>query len=400
MSVVETPSRHPVQRDFLFLQSATEMGGAEIALLNLFANSAELRRRSLIVSLGFGKGDLPARLRTTGAEVVELPPARIREPTKLLRTLVSLRAIARSRGAYVLVANGAHPQIVGGLAARVSRIRSVFLVNMIHAAPIWRNDPLDALALLSPCDLMLAISRASKATLEAVRPGVESRLFYWGTPLQPVQPEEARRARAELGVADDQILVGSFGRLQRWKGQDVFIAAAEQVVRARPQTRFVVVGGSVFGLEPEYCEQLKAAVARAGIDDRVAFTGFRRDVAQLMAACDVVCHTSRTPEPFGLVIVEAMAQARAVIATRGGGASEIISSDDVGVIVPPENPAALAREVIALVDAPTRRTALGEAAVVHVRAHFSIETMAANLVGHLDGMRTQRDQVASVVGVF
>jgi glycosyltransferase involved in cell wall biosynthesis len=145
---------------------------------------------------------------------------------------------------------------------------------------------------------------------------------------------------------------------------------------------------------------LKAAVARAGIDDRVAFTGFRRDVAQLMAACDVVCHTSRTPEPFGLVIVEAMAQARAVIATRGGGASEIISSDDVGVIVPPENPAALAREVIALVDAPTRRTALGEAAVVHVRAHFSIETMAANLVGHLDGMRTQRDQVASVVGVF
>jgi glycosyltransferase involved in cell wall biosynthesis len=380
----QIPDARPAQRDFLFLQSATEMGGAETALLNLFAASAELRRRSVIVSLGFGKGDLPTRLRATGADVVELPPARIREPAKLLRTLLSIRGIVRERGARVLVANGAHPQIVGGLAARLARVRSVFLVNMIHAHPVWRNDPLDALALLGPCDLMLAISKASQANLERVRPGVETRLFYWGTPLPVVDPAEARRARAELGVADDQILIGSFGRLQRWKGQDIFIAAASAVARARPQSRFVVVGGSVFGLEPEYFEQLKRDVERFGLGDRLIFTGFRGDVARLMAACDIVCHTSRSAEPFGLVIVEAMAQGRAVIATRGGGASEIVASNALGVLVPSEDPDALAREINALIDAPALRRTMGDAAAAHVAAHFSIETMAANLIRHLD----------------
>src|SRR6185437_2973861 len=74
-----SPPGNTKRRDFLFLQSTTEMGGAESSLLNLFTSSAELRARSLIVSLGFGKGDLPARLRATGAEVVELERARIRQ---------------------------------------------------------------------------------------------------------------------------------------------------------------------------------------------------------------------------------------------------------------------------------------------------------------------------------
>src|SRR5450432_3687464 len=150
------------QRDLIFVQSTTELGGAETALLNLFTASAELRRRSVIASLSFGSGDLPSRLRETGVEVVELPRARVRQPLRLARLVVALRALVRTRGARAIVANGAHPQIIGGLTARVSGVRSVFLVNMIHAYPLWKNDPLDALALASPCDLMLAISRVPR----------------------------------------------------------------------------------------------------------------------------------------------------------------------------------------------------------------------------------------------
>ncbi len=374
-------------RDFLFLQSTTEMGGAESALLNLFASSAELRRRSVVVSLGFGKGDLPERLRRAGTEVVELARARLREPGKLVATFSALRRLIRERRVRVVVGNGAHPQIVGGVAARLSGVSSVFLVNMIHAHPLWRNDPLDALAIRSPCDLMLAISRASKATMEKLRPGVESRLFYWGTPMVEVPPEEARAARAELAVGDGQVLLGSFGRLQHWKGQDVFVAAAGKVARSRPGAQFVVVGGSVFGLEPEFFERLKTDARALGIADRIRFTGFRSDVHRLMAACDVVCHTSRVPEPFGLVIVEAMAQGRAVIATQGGGPSEIIESDGDGVLVPRDDPDALAAAMTELIDAPDRRRALGERGRALVQARFTIETMAANLIEHLDSVR-------------
>src|SRR6516225_3788041 len=83
------------ERDFLFVQSTTEVGGAERVLLNLFEASPELRRRSLIATLGFGSGDLPERLRLLGAEVVEIPRARLRQPLRLVGTINSLRRLAR-----------------------------------------------------------------------------------------------------------------------------------------------------------------------------------------------------------------------------------------------------------------------------------------------------------------
>lgn len=374
------------RRDFLFVQSTTEVGGAESALLNMFTSSAELRRRSVIASLGFGKGDLPARLRAAGTEVVELPRARLRDPLGLARTLVALRALVKERGIAVVVGNGAHPQILGGAAARLAGARSVFLVNMIHAFPLWANDPLDALAIRSPCDLMLAISQASKETMEKLRPRVETRLFYWGTPIRSVSSDEAQGARAELGVTGDEVLVGVFGRLQRWKGQDVFIEAAALVARERPKIRFVVVGGSVFGLEPEFLQGLQSRVQELGLSDRVTFTGFRTDVPRLMAACDLVCHTSRVAEPFGLVVIEAMSLARPVIATRGGGPSEIMSSEDMGILIPSEDPGALAAAITALAGDGERRGRIGARAAARIREAFTIEIMTGNLIRHLDSV--------------
>ncbi len=385
---MNTPPMSASQRDFVFVQSTTEVGGAETALLNLFTASAELRRRSLIVSLSFGNGDLPARLRAVGAEVVDLPRARVRQPLRVARLIWELRALVHARGVRSIVANGAHPQIIGGLTARAARVRSVFLVNMIHAHPLWKNDPLDALALASPCDLMLAISRASRETMTRLRPGVPNRLFHWGTPLRTVPAEDRAAARAELGVGPDERLVGVFGRLQRWKGQDVFVAASAEIRRARPTTRFVVVGGSVFGLEPEYREELKRTAAALGLADQLRFTGFRTDVPRLMAACDVVCHTSRVPEPFGLVVLEAMALGRPVVATEGGGPSEIISSPELGVLIPHEDPGAMARAVIALLDDAETRRRMGALAAEHVAAHFSIDAMASALIQHLDDVPT------------
>lgn len=373
-------------REFLFVQSTTEVGGAEGALLNLFACSAELRRRSVIAVLGFGKGDLPARLRATGAEVVELPRARLRQPLGIARTLMALRALVRSRGVRVIVGNGAHPQILGGVAARLSGVKSVFLVNMIHAVPLSANDPRDIMAIRGPCDLMLAISKASQATLVRLRPGVETRLLYWGTPIHDVPEGEARAARSELGAAEEDVLLGVFGRLQRWKGQDIFVEAAARAARQRPHLRFAVVGGSVFGLEPEFAEELKARAQALGIGDAMVFTGFRTDVPRLMAACDIVCHTTRVAEPFGLVVIEAMSLGRPVIATRGGGPSEIIESDDAGLLIKPEDPAALADAMVALADDPERRRRMGAYAATRVKQLFTIEQMAEGLLHNLDSL--------------
>jgi glycosyltransferase involved in cell wall biosynthesis len=374
------------RRDFLFVQSTTEIGGAETVLLNLLEASAELRRRSVVVTLGFGEGNLPDRLRAFGVDVVELKMGRLRHPWRVVPAFRELLAVARSAGVRAVIGNGGHPQVVGGMVARLAGARAVFMAHMIYPYPIWKNDPRDFLALAGPLDLALAVSKAAQATLSKLRPSVPNRLLYNGTPTRQVTAAEAHDARRELGAGDGEVLIGVFGRLQRWKGQDLFVEAAAEVARARPHTRFAVVGGSVFGLEPEFLEGLRDRADTLGLGDRLLFTGFRSDVPRLMAACDVVCHTSRVPEPFGLVIVEAMALGRSVIATEGGGPSEIIASDEYGLLVPPGDSRALARSMLALVDDPDRRRALGENARERVRREFSIDVMASRLLEYLDAL--------------
>jgi len=377
-------------RDFLFVQSSTELGGAERVLLNLLAYNAELRRRSVTAVLRLGDGNLPEKLREVGAEVVEFPKVRIREPVRLMRTIWGLRALVRARGVRVVVGNGVHPQILGGWTARAARVKTAFLVHMIHRLPLRSNEGLDRLALAGPCDLMLANSRASLAPLEKLRPTVAKVILPLGTPLHEVTADARQQARLELGAAPDDVLVGVFGRLQRWKAQDVFVAAAAQVAAARPRARFAVVGGATFGLEPEYFAELRALAAATGLSDRLVFTDFRQDVPRLMAACDIVCHTSRVAEPFGMVVIEAMSLGRPVVATRGGGPSEIIENAEQGVLIDPDDAPRLAAEVIALIDDPERRARIGARGRERVLATFTAEIMASNMLAHLDRLASGR----------
>ncbi len=371
-------------RDVLFLQSTTEVGGAEVVLLNWLEASPELRRRCLVVTLGFGDGDLPERLRQRGVEVIELKMPRLRYAWRAVPIVAALRRIVRERGVRAIIGNGGHPQILGGLVARLAGVKSVFMAHMIYPSPIWKNDPRDIAAFMGPIDMILGVSGAARDAAEKLRPTVPCRLLHNGTPVREVSAAEATAARTELGLGPGELLVGVFGRLQEWKGQDVFVKAAHLVAQRRSGVRFVIVGGSVFGLEPEFFEGLKRDVEAFGLGDRLTFTGFRNDVPRLMAACDIVCHTTRVPEPFGLVVVEAMMLSRPVIATAGGGPSEIIQSEAQGMLVPPDDPPALAKAIVDLIDDPPRRVSMGAQGRERVRANFSSDVAAAKLVAYLD----------------
>jgi glycosyltransferase involved in cell wall biosynthesis len=106
----------------------------------------------------------------------------------------------------------------------------------------------------------------------------------------------------------------------------------------------VFVGDALFG-ETAYVQQLHQQVAELGLNDRVKFLGFRRDIPQLMAACDLVTHTSTAPEPFGRVIVEAMLCQTPVIATAAGGAIELVNDGQTGWLVPPGEPLKLGKAI-------------------------------------------------------
>lgn len=373
--------------DILFVQSTLEIGGAETVLLNLLAANPELRLRSAVATLGFGKGNLVERLQRLGVEVWEFQSGRLREPWKVAGCVGLMAARARVAGIKTVVSNGAHPHVVASAVSRLCGARCIFLVNLIPAPKLFSNHPIDVAAYGAPCELWLGNSKACLDVLRQLRPGMRSELLYPGTPILPVTTEEREQARRTLGATAMGPLFGVFGRLQRWKGQDVFVDAAARVARAIPQARFAVVGGSVFGLEPEYAQALKDRAVELGIQEKLIFTGFRDDVPALMAACDVVCHTTRAPEPFGMVVVEAMAQSKAVVATRGGGPSEIIRDGVDGLLVTPDDSGTLAAAMLRLGNDVKLRTGMGAQGRDRVAAHFSSTAMASGLLDHIKALQ-------------
>jgi glycosyltransferase involved in cell wall biosynthesis len=163
-------------------------------------------------------------------------------------------------------------------------------------------------------------------------------------------PGRAGRFRALVGVRDTTPLVGSVARIDTWKGFEVLLDAFPVVRAARPQAELVVAGGPVAGKE----EYAAALAQRATGMDGVHWLGSRSDIGDLMADLDVFVQVSTEPEPFGLVVVEALASGVPVVAGAEGGPLEILgpgaamAAGPSGRLVPPGDPRALAAAVLAL----------------------------------------------------
>jgi glycosyltransferase involved in cell wall biosynthesis len=174
-------------------------------------------------------------------------------------------------------------------------------------------------------------------------------------------------------------LVAYVGRLNRWKGYDLFVEAVAQVAPAFPAARFVVAGDPPPG-EEWRTRDLARRLAAARLTDRVRIPGFVADGAAVCDAADVVAVPSTWPDPFPTVVLEAMRAGCAVVAASGGGVPEMIEDGISGVLVPPGDAAALAEAISALLASPRRMQQLGEAARARVTAEFSIEQMVDGVV--------------------
>jgi glycosyltransferase involved in cell wall biosynthesis len=166
-----------------------------------------------------------------------------------------------------------------------------------------------------------------------------------------------------------------------WKGLDDFIEAAAIVARARPQARFVIAGGPIEGLEA-YEQTLTSLARDRGLDGVLHFAGWRYSPDAMPAfyqSLDICVLPSREAEPFGLVVLEAMASARPVIATAHGGPLEIVRDGETGVLVEPRNPGAMASAIVALVDDPARASAMGRAGRERVIAEYDIDRTVEQL---------------------
>lgn len=221
-------------------------------------------------------------------------------------------------------------------------------------------------------DAYVANSEATKGVLLGL--GLQSdriKVIYPPIDLQRFHPGvDASRQRRELGIGAGDLTFGIPGTLLKWKGHDVFLKAARLVLEALPAARAVVIGEVPDG-STGYRDELMGLARELGIEDRTVFTGFRKDIPELIQLLDVVVHASVKPEPFGRVIAEGMAMGKPVVASRLGGPIEIIEDGETGFLVPPGDPEKLGRRIIELLTTPSLAQRLGNNARVQAAARFS-----------------------------
>ncbi len=181
--------------------------------------------------------------------------------------------------------------------------------------------------------------------------------------------------REEFGLRDGQKTFGVFGRIMFWKGIKEFVIAADRVFKDLPDARAFVVGSPSDGAQ-EYLDEVRGIVRKLGLEDRVVFTGFRKDVPALMKTMDVIVHASISPEPFGMVIIEGMAMGKPVIATRAGGPLDIVLEEETGYLVHIRNVEAMASRIVQLLQDETLSRTMGEKGRARVFQVFCKERYA------------------------
>ncbi|MGB3225548.1 MAG: glycosyltransferase family 4 protein [Desulforhopalus sp.] len=150
--------------------------------------------------------------------------------------------------------------------------------------------------------------------------------------------------RRELKLDGVDNVFGIFGRIVPWKGIIEFVQSASLVIQSVPNTIALVIGDCSDG-DSGYLRKVEGLIAEYGLNEKIILTGYRTDIPALMKLMDVVVHASSKPEPFGMVLIEAMAMQKPVVATKMGGPLDIIMDSQTGFLVAPDNPPEMADAV-------------------------------------------------------
>lgn len=240
-------------------------------------------------------------------------------------------------------------------------------------------------ALMRRFDLVFPLSRLVEDSLidNGLRPD-RLLLAYPGVDLERISaavPRPAAEVRAEFEIADDRVLAMMVGNIRPWKGQHVVVEALGHLPDPLRRRLTVLMVGDVGHEYVEYADGLRSRAAELGVgSDTLKLTGRRTDVPDLLEAGEIAIHATVTPEPFGLVVLEALIHGCAVVAAGAGGPVEMIDADS-GLLYDPDHPEQLAEHLTFLLeDSDARRRLATEgrrrARRFDVREHVRIVTDA------------------------
>jgi glycosyltransferase involved in cell wall biosynthesis len=331
------------------------------------------------------EGSLLDRARAGGVPLEIIPELRRAiNPWRDLAAYRHLRQTLRSFQPEVVHTHSAKGGILGRAAAWSIGVPAV--VHTVHGAPFHPYQPWAARALGRACERWAArrsdalVSVADAMTELMVSAGVAGRekftTVYSGMEIEPLlaSAEHRQGVRAELGYGDEHVVVGKIARLFHLKGHSYLIRAAQRVIAARPQVRFLLAGDGV--LRPK----LERQIAAAGLAEYFHFAGLVPPgrIPAMLSAMDVVVHTSLR-EGLARVLPQALIAGKPVVSYDVDGAREVVLPEVTGILLPPQSIEPLAEAIIRLAGDPELRVRLGAEGRRRFAEQFRHELMTAQL---------------------
>lgn len=360
-------------KNILFVHSSSELYGSDRSLLNIVKNIDKSKYNIYIVLPCIGPlVDEMKKIKGVEVKIFEVAVLRRKNLSvkgifqyikDYIKSIKYLKNIIKQYNIDIVDTNTA-VVFPGAIAAKKTNIKSVWHIREIISNKY--ENRIISFIMNKYADIIVANSKATGNALKVNQDKI--RVVY-----NAVEEKEDIKYNVH-----DQLVVGMAGRINRWKGQKLFVDAAKLVHEKIPNVIFKIAGDVYIG-EEEIKKELEEYISEKKLDKVVKLLGQVNNMSEFYADIDIFVLPSIQPEPFGLVVIEAMEYGLPVIATNHGGPVEIITEGEEGYLVDYKDANQMANRIIELVSDPDKRRYMGENARNKKRKEFSVNTMVERI---------------------
>jgi len=364
------------QKRIALICFSRSLGGLELSTIRIARAMAERGAHAMVV--GPSLSPLEDRAR---AERVSFAPLMPRWKYGDIRAAFRLARILRNERVETVILMQSRDIHLAALASLMtSRVKLVFYQQMNSR---YNKKDFFHTWMYSKLSLWVTLTEGMKQdTIASTRMSPKKiEVVPLGTDIRKFDPSlySRRAARMKFGLSAKGTIIGVLGRLDKLKGQDDLLRAVPAVVKKHRNVLFLIAGDETAG-EHSFKDFLTDLSRSFQIDPWVKFIPFTTSVADLLAAIDIFVLPSHS-ETFGLVVLEAMAMGKPVIATNAGGVPEIVTDRKTGLLVPPRDSGALSSALNRLLSRAATRASLGRAAYAEARKRFDFDQCVDALLG-------------------
>ncbi len=374
-----------MEKKILMLHSSSDLYGASLIFSNVIKTLQEAGYKPIV--LLSDEGPLVDKIRFLGVQVILIDLAVLRRKSyslsgiinsffRMIRAILKLRKIIKREGVQLVYSN-TFAVITGAFAAKSLSIQHFYHIHEIIEKPTWLAQFFTRV-LNWTSSIAVVVSDAVKRNLISSGVTAELVMVYNGLDYTPFLEEEMD-LRSDFGFSVTDVVIGVVGRIHFWKGQDYFVEICKDLQSRGLKAKYLVVGDVVPGYENLEIS-LKSKIQDLNLENDFILTGFRSDIPKILNTIDLFVSPSILPDPLPTVILESMAAAKPVVATKHGGALEMIKEGLTGAFIPISDVTEAANVIDSILKRPEQLLEMGENGRKRVKKYFSKESFDEKII--------------------